>query len=45
MGLFIVKDTVERLKGTIEVDSVSGKGTTFTIYIPNQFIHQPIEVE
>lgn len=44
LGLFIVKDTVERLKGSIEVKSTMGKGTTFNIRIPNQ-LHQPIEVE
>ncbi len=40
LGLYIVKDTIERLKGTIEVRSVVGKGTTFLIRIPNQ-LHQP----
>ena len=44
LGLFIVKDTVERLKGSIDVKSTMGKGTTFFIKIPNQ-LHQPIEVE
>jgi PAS domain S-box-containing protein len=43
IGLFIVKDTVEKLKGFIEVDSTVGKGTTFRVRIPNQ-IHQPIAV-
>ena len=44
LGLFIVKDTIERLKGSIEVKSRHGKGTTFFIRIPNQ-LHQPIEVD
>jgi signal transduction histidine kinase len=44
LGLFIVKDTIQKLKGTIEVDSMLDKGTTFVITIPNQ-IYQPIEVE
>jgi PAS domain S-box-containing protein len=44
LGLFIVKDTIQKLKGTIEVTSSLGQGTTFTIRIPNQ-IHQPVEVE
>jgi PAS domain S-box-containing protein len=43
LGLFIVKDTIERLKGSIEVKSKYGKGTTFFIRIPNQ-LNQPIEV-
>jgi PAS domain S-box-containing protein len=44
LGLFIVKDTIQKLKGTIEVTSVLNQGTTFVIQIPNQ-IHQPIVVE
>jgi len=43
LGLFIVKDTIERLKGVIEVDSIPGQGSTFKIQLPNQ-IYQPIEV-
>ena len=36
LGLFIVKDTIERLNGTITVTSEVGQGTTFLIRIPNQ---------
>jgi len=36
LGLFIVKDTVERLNGTIKLCSELGKGTTFLLHIPNQ---------
>jgi PAS domain S-box-containing protein len=36
IGLFIVKDTIERLNGSIEVQSEIGKGTTFRMQIPNQ---------
>ncbi|MND04822.1 Autoinducer 2 sensor kinase/phosphatase LuxQ [compost metagenome] len=39
LGLFIVKDTVERLKGKIEVQSKIGLGTTFKIQIPNQLFN------
>lgn len=35
LGLFIVKSAVENLGGTIQVRSVVGTGTTFTIWIPN----------
>jgi PAS domain S-box-containing protein len=45
LGLFIVKDTIERLKGTIEVQSKVGEGTIFRIQIPNQLYHQPVEIE
>ena len=44
LGLFIVKDTIEKLRGKIEVTSEIGRGTTFTITIPNQ-IYQPLTVE
>ena len=35
LGLFIVKGAVENLGGTIQVQSVVGKGTTFIIHVPN----------
>jgi PAS domain S-box-containing protein len=35
LGLHIVKDTVERLQGRIEVESNLGVGTQFKIYLPN----------
>lgn len=35
LGLYIVKEVVEKLQGAIKVDSALGKGTTFTIEIPN----------
>jgi signal transduction histidine kinase len=34
LGLSIIKDLVERYNGTIEVDSVEGQGTTFTLLLP-----------
>ena len=35
LGLFIVKETIERLGGEILLDSEKYKGSTFTIRIPN----------
>lgn len=35
IGLYIVKNAVEKLNGKIKVESVLGEGTTFTINIPN----------
>jgi signal transduction histidine kinase len=45
LGLYIVKEVVEALKGTIEVKSVFGKGTSFEIILPtlNQTKSQPKE--
>jgi signal transduction histidine kinase/ligand-binding sensor domain-containing protein len=34
LGLFIVKENIEKLKGTIDVSSVLHEGTTFKISIP-----------
>ncbi|HYK74109.1 MAG TPA: ATP-binding protein [Pseudoneobacillus sp.] len=34
LGMLMVYSTVNKVKGTIEVDSVKGKGTTFVITIP-----------
>jgi len=36
IGLYIVKEAVEKLKGSIEVNSTINKGSTFTIRIPNK---------
>ena len=35
LGLFIVKEAIQKLKGTIQVQSELGKGTEFIVRIPN----------
>jgi len=35
LGLYIVKETVEKLKGKIKVSSVMRQGTTFKVVLPN----------
>jgi sigma-B regulation protein RsbU (phosphoserine phosphatase) len=35
LGLFIVREIVDRHHGTIQVESAPGQGTTFTIAIPS----------
>ncbi len=37
LGLYIVKETIEKLGGRISTESVLGTGTTFNIEIPNRF--------
>jgi len=36
IGLFIVKEVISKLKGTIAVKSKIGEGSTFTLKIPNE---------
>lgn len=35
LGLYIVKETVEKLQGAIHLESEPGKGTAFNIHLPN----------
>jgi signal transduction histidine kinase len=35
LGLYIVKETIEKLKGKIDFSSHPGTGTTFKLYFPN----------
>jgi signal transduction histidine kinase len=35
LGLYIVKEAIQKLNGTIEVESQYAKGTTFTVRVPN----------
>ena len=35
LGLYIVKNALEKMKGSIELKSIVGEGTTFTVCIPN----------
>lgn len=35
IGLYIVKETLNKLSGTIDVDSMPGKGSKFVVKIPN----------
>jgi signal transduction histidine kinase len=45
LGLYIVKETVDKLHGEINVESVIGEGTTFHITIPNFRTVNEIHIE
>jgi signal transduction histidine kinase len=36
LGLFVTRDIVEKFGGTLTVESELGKGSRFSVYIPNQ---------
>jgi signal transduction histidine kinase len=35
IGLFLVRESVKMLRGTISVESEPGKGTSFALHLPN----------
>ncbi|MGD1894885.1 MAG: PAS domain-containing sensor histidine kinase [Cyclobacteriaceae bacterium] len=35
LGLYLVKETIDKMKGKIDVDSALGEGTSFTVRIPS----------
>ncbi len=37
LGLYIVKEALNKMQGTIELASEVGKGTTFTVLLPQEF--------
>ena len=36
IGLYILKESLDILNGTVEVSSIEGKGSNFTVKIPNK---------
>lgn len=38
LGLYIVKEIIDKLQGTIHVESTVGQGTSFFLTIPNAFV-------
>lgn len=45
LGLYITKEIVDKLKGTIVITSVAGKGTTVTLTLPNKQTGAPAVLE
>ena len=41
LGMSIVKELVEQMKGSIEVSSVEGEGSTFSVTLPFEIDHAP----
>ena len=42
LGLYIVQEAIEKLRGKIEIESTIGKGTVFKLEIPNQLQNKKI---
>ena len=40
LGLYILKESVAKLKGTVEATSVVGEGTTFVISLPQEKLEE-----
>ena len=45
LGLYIVKNALNKLNGTLELDSKVNHGTTFKLRIPNLEIEEPLLAE
>nr|WKN38308.1 sensor histidine kinase [Tunicatimonas sp. TK19036] len=45
LGLFLVKETVKKMRGTIQVQSAVNEGTSFFINLPNQSVSSLASVE
>lgn len=43
LGLAIVKNLVDLMRGTIDIESLQGKGTKVTIWLPHRFGEAPLE--
>lgn len=41
MGMYIVKNAVEKLRGTISLESAEGEGSVFTVILPNNPAEHP----
>src|SRR5262249_2036605 len=42
LGLAIVKELTEAMEGTVTVESEPGKGTRFTVHLPERLVNAPI---
>jgi len=44
LGLYICKDIVEKMKGTLHLNSQSGVGTEISLILPKRIVHEPLPV-
>jgi signal transduction histidine kinase len=43
LGLYIVREAIQKIRGTIEVKSEFGEGTEFVVVIPNLYANVKVE--
>ncbi len=45
LGLFLVKETIEKIGGSVKIESEVNKGTLFTVHLPNQAVIDEVAAE
>lgn len=45
LGLFLVKETIEKIGGNVKIQSEVNKGTLFTVHLPNQAMMDEVAAE
>jgi signal transduction histidine kinase len=45
LGLFLVKETIEKIGGKVEIHSEVNRGTLFTVHLPNQAVMDEVVAE
>ena len=42
LGLYVVKEILDNLKGTIQLNSKLGKGSIFKVFLPNKVVSNQV---
>lgn len=43
LGLYIVKNVIDKMNGEIKVESIESEGTSFTVILPARYLDEPTE--